>query len=81
MGISAVSTPSKRLMRERSSPGIRRDLSTEAGKEEMNLDPNFNDIYKSVERLGGIGSSKSALNFGQHNKATSVCSQLNLLNV
>ena len=48
-------TPTKRLMRERSSPGIRKSINNENFNQQMK----FDDIYKSVERLGGIGSSRS----------------------
>ena len=63
------SSPGKGLMRERSSPGIRQ--SSPMGKKltikmknsfiQQN-DERFNDIYSSVERMGGIGSSHSQVN-------------------
>ena len=62
-------SPGKGLMRERSSPGIRQ--SSPLGQN-LNIkmknsfierkDERFNDIYSSVERLGGIGSSHSQVN-------------------
>ena len=39
-------------MRERSSPGIRKSLVFSKG-------PEFEAVYKSIERLGGIGSNRS----------------------
>ena len=51
-------------MWDRSSPGIFRqaehfDFNLKDLKEEKKI---FEDIYKSVEKIGGIGSSNSALN-------------------
>jgi len=51
-------------MRDRSSPGNFRqaehfDFNLKDLKEEKKI---FEDIYKSVEKIGGIGSSNSALN-------------------
>ncbi len=68
MRISTVKTPSKRLMRERSSPGVRRhsmasafESSRDGSKDTFQLrkefDPEFNEVYKSVEQIGGIGSA------------------------
>ena len=71
MRISTVLTPSKRLMRERSSPGVRRHSIASAFESSRDgsvskdppvslrweFDPEFNEVYKSVERIGGIGSA------------------------
>lgn len=85
MRISRILTPSKRLMRERSSPGVRRhsfasafESSGDGSKEPIALrkefDPEFNEVYKSVERIGGIGSARSALNIDNHKRAGSAAS-------
>jgi hypothetical protein len=52
-------TPSKKLMRERSSPGIRKNSVTINPK----IKPEFDEVYKSVERLGGIGAAYSVVKF------------------
>ena len=66
IGISSFQTPSKKLMRERSSPGIRRNSNVGNEEESQRLNryknSEFQNVYKSVERLGGIGASKSVLN-------------------
>lgn len=53
-------------MRERSSPGTRRNsiVGNEEDSQRINHHKNseFQNVYKSVERLGGIGASKSVLN-------------------
>lgn len=52
-------------MRERSSPGLRKPDSIRSGSEANQpnkKDEKFDDIYSSVERLGGIGSSRSLIN-------------------
>lgn len=66
LGISSIQTPSKKLMRERSSPGTRRNSHAgndgESHRMNRHKDSEFQNVYKSVERLGGIGASKSVLN-------------------
>jgi hypothetical protein len=46
-------------MRDRSSPGIRKLINMNP---QTTKDSHFDDIYKSVERLGGIGAAKSMIN-------------------
>ena len=67
-----VQTPSKRLMRERSSPGIRNSIlnsCTSTGimcsSSSQAFLSNFDEIYKSVEHFGGIGCSKSSVNLAK----------------
>lgn len=91
--LSGNHTPSKRLMRERSSPGIRGSISysTDGGrgndaegrfsnlKEYQDEQKQFDFIYKSVQNIGGIGSAKSSLNIveGRPPKIPMVKSEFN----
>ena len=66
-------------MRERSSPGIRALDSLRSASEAnflqnhayKNKDPRFDDIYQSVEKIGGIGSSRSNLNLSKSRERNS----------
>ena len=63
-------------MRERSSPGIRKSIGQSTDRGQTN-EPygDFDNIYKSVERIGGIGSAKSVLNLQANRERTpSACS-------
>jgi hypothetical protein len=60
------------MIRERSSPGVRNSIMNSctstnllcSGSSQAFL-PNFDEIYKSVERTGGIGCSKSSVNLAK----------------
>ena len=82
LGMRQMQVPSKRT-RDRSSPGQRQKGNSNVSSilrstKSLALIPNFDEVYKSVERTGGIGCSVSQSKF-QPNKITSCASVCSLM--